>query len=224
MMFGQSYLLSANELRIIAAASGMNEFLIFDTQPEPSKEQQVQSILRLINDGFIVSGETSLTPGEELVALLEMLNQATTAVVAKLLSNEAAPECIYYEESCRKFLRLTPHNLKKGTFEVKLVDKATLFSDFQCLGFLPELREEDVSSGVETKWHADSEMSSNQSVDADALSTFDKYDLSQKRLVESASVGRLSYAWGLTTNSGGVTMCGSYSHCAFMAWLKGALR
>ena len=112
MKIGQTYLMSSNELSLIAAASGLNSFLMFDSQVQSDREAQIQSIFHLIADGLLISKDTTITPGPSLIPLLNAFKSASTAVVAKLSSHEAAPICIYYSNSGETFLRIIPHTQK----------------------------------------------------------------------------------------------------------------
>ena len=70
MKIGQTYLMSSNELSLIAAASGMDSFLMFDSRAQHDRGTQMQSVLRLIADGFLINNGTAITPGPSLAPLL----------------------------------------------------------------------------------------------------------------------------------------------------------
>ena len=75
MRIGQTYLLSSNELNLIAAASGMDKFLMFDSQLQNDRGTQMQSVFRLLTDGLLISKDSSITPSPSLVPLLGHSNQ-----------------------------------------------------------------------------------------------------------------------------------------------------
>lgn len=217
----QSFLMSASELSIIAAASGMDSFLMFDSSLGYSKEQHLQSILRLANDGFFVSRESTLSPSSSLFPILGILRAATVAVVARLSSREAAPVCIYYGPENHDFLRITPRKQKRDSFELRIVNEISLIEDFEASGFLPELRdqpekleEEQPGPALENRFAA--------AMDMPPQSVFEKYSLASKSMIDEAQVAKMSYIWKLLINSTGATAQKNYSRHGFMAWIKGS--
>lgn len=217
MKIGHTYLMSSNELSLIAAASGLNSFLMFDSQMQNDREAQMQSVFRLIADGLLINKDTTITPEPSLVPLLKGFKSASTAVVAKLSSHEAAPICIYYGNSGETFLRIIPHTQKDDIYEVGTTELNDLLDDLESLHFLPVLFD----------WQTDN---SGRPEDGKAVfvrmedkpyATFEKIDLSTQALADRASIIQTSSVWtmssGLEPNIG--YTC--YSRDSFIAWLKG---
>lgn len=222
MSVEETYLLSSNELNLVAAASGMESFLMFFHPLNTSREQQIQSVFRLMNDGFLIGKGTTIEPGPSLIPLLKLLKQSSTVAIAKLSSCEAAPVCIYYD-GIENFLRIVPHVTKKGFYEVGIVELDTLLEDLETLHFLPALRGRqiiDYDSTIDNQW--DNEVSS-VSVKEPPLSTFEKYDLTTKMLIGKTSIVQTPFAWCLTSGPIASTKYTCYSRHNFASWLKGAL-
>lgn len=221
MSTGKTYLLSSDELSLVAAASGIESFLMFFYPLQTDREQQIQSVFRLMNDGFLIGKGTTIGPGPSLIPLLKSLKQASTAIVAKLSSCEAAPVCIYYDDSGEKFLRIVPHAHKKGAYEVGIVGLDILLEDFELLHFLPVLRDQQIidNKGVlANQWEGEV---SSVAVEEQPLSTFEKYDLSTKMLIGEIKIVQTPFAWCLTSAPIDATKRIYYSRRSFAAWLKG---
>lgn len=221
MRTGEAYLLSSDELRLVAAASGLDSFLMFGSRPQTSREQQIQSVFRLMNDGFLIGKDTTIGAGPPLVPLLKALKCASTAAIAKLLSCEAAPVCIYYDDSGEKFLRIIPHKHKEDFYEVSIVELDSLLEDFEALHFLPALRGQHIinnESAPDSHWGNEIDFTV---VEEEPLSTFEKFNLSTKVMIGKSSITQTPFAWCLTSNSIAGTERTRYSRHSFTAWLKG---
>lgn len=223
MSVGETYLLSSDELNLVAAASGIESFLMFFHPLQTNREQQIKSVFRLMNDGLLIGKGTTIGPGPSLAPLLKTLKQASTAIIAKLSSCEAAPVCIYYDDSGEQFLRIVPHAHKKGAYEVGIVGLDLLLEDFESLHFLPMLRDRQIidnNSVQDDQW--DSEVNF-VAVEEPPLSTFEKFNLSTKVSIGEISIVQTPVAWCLTQNliTGTERIC--YSRHSFAAWLKGEL-
>lgn len=221
----ETYLLSSNELRLIAAASGINSFLMFESQAQSSREEEIQSIFRLMNDGFLIGKGTVIEAGPSLAPLLKMFQCASTAIIARLVSHEAAPVCIYYDNSGEKFLCIIPHKHKEDFYEVSIVALDGLIEDFETLHFLPVLRDSlliDSEIISDNRW--DSEVdSAGPTMKENPLSTFEKFNLSAKELRGKASIIQTPFAWCLTFSTTSGEEHTHYSRRSFAAWLKGKL-
>lgn len=217
MRIGQTYLLSSNELNLIAAASGMDKFLMFDSQLQNDRGTQMQSVFRLLTDGLLISKDSSITPSPSLVPLLGAFKSASTAIVARLTSCEAAPICIYYGDSGEKFLRIVPHTQKADTYEVSMTALNDLLDDLEALHFLPVLR----------NWKTDSfgrQGDSTAIIDGPSdtsHSVFEKIDLSTQALIDRASIIQTSSAWVLFSGLESDAERINYSRNIFITWLKG---
>lgn len=223
MSAGKTYLLSSDELSLVAAASGMESFLTFFHSLQTDREQQIQSVFRLMNDGFFIGKGTTIGPGPSLTPLLKSLKQASTATIAKLSSCEAAPVCIYYDDSGENFLRIVPHAHKKGAYEVGIVGLDILLEDFESLHFLPVLRDQQI---IDNKGMPDNQRNgevSSAAVEEQHLSTFEKFDLSTKMLIGEIAIVQTPFAWCLTSDPIAGTKRIYYSRHSFAAWLKGEL-
>ena len=193
----ETYLLSSNELRLIAAASGINSFLMFESQTQASREEEIQSIFRLMNDGFLIGKGTTMEAGPSLAPLLKMFQCASTAIIARLVSHEAAPVCIYYDN----------------------------IEDFETLHFLPVLRDSlliDDEIIPDNRWNSEVD-SASSTVEENPLSTFEKFNLSAKELRGKASIIQTPFAWCLTFSTTSGEEYTHYSRHSFTAWLKGKL-
>ena len=217
MKIGQTYLMSSNELSLIAAASGMDSFLMFDSRAQHDRGTQMQSVLRLIADGFLINNGTAITPGPSLAPLLEVFKSASTAVVAKLSSREAAPICIYFCNSREAFLRIIPHAQRDEIYEVSTTALDALLDDLESLHFLPVLFDwqigslgqlgdnSDVSDRLKDKPHT----------------IFEKIDLSAKTLIGQVSITQDSSVWAMSTGLEPNIEHTCYSRDNFIEWLMG---
>lgn len=222
----ETYLLSSNELCLIAAASGINSFLMFESQAQSSREEEIQSIFRLMNDGFLIGKGTVMEAGPSLTPLLKMFQCASTAVIARLVSHEAAPVCIYYDNSGEKFLCIIPHKHKENYYEISIVALDGLIEDFETLHFLPVLRDSlliDDEIIPDNRWNNSEVNSAGPTVEASPLSTFEKFNLSAKELCGKASIMQTPFAWCLTFSTTSGEENTHYSRHSFTAWLKGKL-
>lgn len=223
MRAGEIYLLSSDELRLVAAASGLDSFLMFDSRPQTSREHQIQSVLRLMNKGFFIGTGTRIGPGPSLAPLLKALKCASTAAIATLLSCEAAPVCIYYDNSGEKILRIIPHKQKEDLYEVSIVELDSLLEDFEALHFLPTRRSQQIignESVPDSHWDSEIDFAV---AEEEPLSTFEKFTLSTKVLIGKASIIQTPFTWCLTFNSIAGTERTRYSRHSFAKWLKGEL-
>ncbi len=223
MSVWETYLLSSDELNLVAAASGIESFLMFFHPLQTSREQQIQSVFRLMNDGFLIGKATTIEPGPSLIPLLKLLKQSSTVTIAKLSSCEAAPVCIYYGDIREDFLRIVPHATKKGFYEVGIVGLDILLEDLETLHFLPVLRGQqiiDYNGATDNSWD---NKESSASVKETSLSTFEKFDLATKMLIGETSIVQTPFAWHLASDSIADTKYTCYSRHNFVAWLKGTL-
>ncbi len=217
-MMNQTYLLSSEEIRIIAAASGLNDFMMFNAGSATTKEHQIQAVLRLINDGFFVNTENGLSPVKSLLPILKVFNCATIAIVGRISSGESPPVCIYCEKEHREFIRILPHQLRKGFYEMGVVDADALFDDLESQGFLPKMRESETPS--KTKWNFYKEnFPAEESGRYQAI--FKRYDLSKKLVIDTALIERTSYTWTFTVWAKETARQAFYTHQVFMDWLRG---
>lgn len=223
MSVEETYLLSSDELNIVAAASGIESFLMFFHPLQISREQQIQSVVRLMNDGFLIGKGTTIEPGPSLIPLLKLLKQSSTVTIAKLPSCEAAPICIYYGGTKEKFLRIVPHATKKGFYEVGIVGLEILLEDLETLHFLPAPRSQQIIDYTDTTANQWDNRVCSASVEEPPLSTFEKFDLATKMLVGETSIVQTPFAWCLTSTLIASTKYTYYSRHNFTAWLKGAL-
>lgn len=220
MKIGQTYLLSFNELSLIAAASGLNTLLMFDCPSQNNRGIQMQSVFRLLTDGLLISKDNAIIPGPSLVPLLNAFKSASTAIVARLTSHEAAPVCIYYGDSEETFLRIVPHAQKADTYEVSITGLNDLLDDLEALHFLPVLREWQTDDFKQHEEYATIFDGAGDSI----FSVFEKTDLSVQALVSRASVIQSPSAWVLLSGLGSTAEHTSYSRNIFISWLKeGAL-
>lgn len=220
MRIGQTYLLSSNELSLIAAASGMNTLLMFDCPSPNDRGAQMQSVFRMLTDGLLIGKDNSITPSPSLIPLLKAFKAASTAIVARLTSYEAAPICIYYGESEETFLRIVPHAQKADTYEVSITGLNDLLDDLEALHFLPVLREWQTD---DFKQQEDSATIFDGAGDS-TFSVFEKIDLSVQTLVSRVSITQSPSAWVLLSDLGPNAEHTSYSRNIFISWLKeGAL-
>lgn len=222
MNVGETYLLSSDELSIVAAASGIDSFLMFNSPLQTNRVQQIQSVLRLMNDGFLIGKGAEIVPGPSLAPILKSLKQASTVSIARLSNCEAAPVCIYCDDSGETFLRIVPHAQKKGFYEIGIVGLDTLLEDFEALHFLPVFRGQQIIDSddiPDNQWDGKA-----HSVSVDTLSTFEKFDLSTKKLIEEISIVQTPFAWCLARSLAASTERIRYSRHIFAAWLKGELK
>lgn len=227
----KTYLMSSGELRIIAAASGMESFLMFEPKPQDSRGVEMQSILRLVNDGFLISEDTSIKPEPSLVPLLYAFQHSSHAIVARLVSGEAAPICIYTNHLANSFLRITPHSLKEDFYKISIVDGALLLDDAESSHFLPMLHdvsfhstpEADNSVGAidDTPEQQMDDETLSHLITTGLLSTFERYDLSTHVLLQKLSIFQTPFAWYMATHSEAGKRLKYYSRDEFAAWLKG---
>lgn len=216
MRIGQTYLLSSNELSLIAAASGLNTLLMFDCPSQNDRGIQMQSVFRLLTDGLLISKDNAITPGPSLIPLLNAFKSASTAIVARLTSHEAAPVCIYYSGREKTFLRIVPHTQKTDTYEVNMIELDDLLDDLEALHFLPVLRDWQTDNFEQPD---DSTAIFDKSGDS-TLSIFEKTDLSTKARVSRASIVQSPSAWVLLSGLESNVERTVYSRDIFITWLK----
>lgn len=223
MSVEKTYLLSADELSLVAAASGIESFLTFFGPLQTDREQQIQSVFRLMNDGFFIGKGTTIGPGPSLIPLLKSLKQASTATIARLSNCEAAPVCIYYDDGAKSFLRIVPHAHKKGIYEVGIVGLDILLEDFESLHFLPVLRGQQIIDNKGAPANQWEDELSSVAIEEQPLSKFEKYDLSTKMLMGEIGIVQTPFAWCMTSAPITGTKCIYYSRHEFTSWLKGEL-
>lgn len=219
MTIGETYLLSYEELNLIAAASGRGSFLMFASAGQKGREQQLQSVFRLINDGLLTQTGEGIRPSPSLFPLLRAFKFATTAVAAKLSNCEGAPVCLYYGGRKNSFLRITPSLYKQDLYEVGLVELDTLLDDLESSRFLPVLHDQDPIHDAAVPDDLPDDLADSLAWKDNILSTFEKFDLSTKMLMESISIVQTPFMWCLSSD----TDCGKpvgYSKHSFTAWLN----
>ncbi len=226
----KTYLMSSDELRIIAAASGMDSFLMFEPGQHDDRGKEMQSILRLANDGFLIHDNASMKPGPSLIPFLHAFQHSSSAIVARLFSGEAAPVCIYADCIAGTFLRIVPHAFKEDFYEISIVDMTLLLDDAESSQFLPVLHEPhflaetDISIGsvADTSDGQKEENSFPLLMTDGVLSTFEKYDLSTHTLLQTLSIFQTPFAWYMAIDSETGKRLTHYSRNEFATWLKGA--
>lgn len=230
MRYTQTYLLTAGELHMAAAASGRKGLLMFGSEEKIGRAQQIQAVFRMMNEGFLLSENGVLRVGAPLVPLLEVFRRSTYAVVAQKADCATTPVCIY--SGGQDFLCIAPHQYRTGLYEVSLHEPDDLINSLEARGLLPtallcpDLNAEEFAGGICGKLEMlDKQWSDHMVRDAFAdelLSTFERYRLSDQASVDKLLILKAPLAWCFVVRSVCPAEPTPYSHGAAAAWLKGA--
>lgn len=229
MRYAQTYLMTAGELHMAAAAGGMKNLLMFKAEEEIDRAQQIQAIFRMVNEGFLINENGTLKAGAPLVPLLNVFRRSTYAIVAKKPGRDAAPVCIY--RGGQNFLCVAPHQQGVGLYEVSFFDSDALLDDLEARGLLPAAHEElnpnaeEFDGGIYERIKALGEQWSNQMVcdvfADELLSFYEQYRLSDQASIDKLLILKAPFAWCTIERSAHSVGPTAYSRGTVGAWLKG---
>ena len=203
---------------------------MFGSEEKIDRAQQIQSLIRMMNEGFLIRENGALRVGAPLAPLLEVFRRSTHAVVAQKADCATTPVCIY--PGGQDFLCIAPHRYRAGLYEVGLHEPDDLINSLEARGLLPtallcpDLNAEEFAGGIRGKLEIlDRQWSDHMVRDAFAdelLSTFERYRLSDQASVDKLLILKAPLAWCSAVRSVCPAEPTPYSHSAAAAWLKGA--
>lgn len=151
MTRNESFLMSSSELNLLVAASGAENFLAFQSEIVPDRFQQIRSVSRLLNEGFLVQSSKGLVPGRAMSCFLDIISTAQTAVVIKTKSEEAPPHCIYSTDWSNEIACIVPYENRSDTYKIHTITVNELFDDFEVMRILPDSIDTVLELAVESK-------------------------------------------------------------------------
>lgn len=227
----RAFLMTSDELQIVAAASGMNSVLLFQPTVSFDRARQIQAVCRLIKDGFFVQDETKLRLGPHLVPFAQVFKHTKNVIVAHPAGTDAPPFCIYHDKTGHEFAIISPHENRNDTYKLCIVDEEALIEDLELLHFLPVLYDDEfVISGVSDN---DAQQLTNEicaelndenildSIGENLVSLFEQYSLAEGSCVGRLIVFRASPTWAVIVRNAEENKLSYYHRDKFANWLRG---
>jgi len=228
MTFHETFLMTSDELQIVAAASGIKHFLTFLTEGTQHRPLQAQTVLRLINEGFFVRNNTTLAPGKPSRPFLQILREAAFAVVVTAANRETAPVCIYSDAEKKKCIQIIPYEHRVNTFEISIFDPELLLRNLEQMNLLPA-SESGIFPQDEGKQQVPSEVicidkqrdkkEIYRSMQSGVLSSFDRYDLAAQKIVSNMMIAQSDFTWRMAFKTSDDIQISEYSRSRAAVWL-----
>lgn len=148
MMNGQTYLMNADELQIVAAASGMSTVMIFQPRVSFDRTRQIMAILRLIRDGFFIQDDSSIKISPKLAPLTKVLSESAYVNVIRTFDASTPPCCVYYNSRTDRFVLITTHHGKEDLYRLCIADPDDLADKLEELKMIPTLYDDQFAVGT----------------------------------------------------------------------------
>lgn len=226
----QIYLLTSAELGMIAAASGLKRFIMFEEDETLDREHLLQAVFRLVRDGFFVCGESTVQPGELLRPILPMMRHPAAVVVMRNALDQTPPTCLYWHDE-QGTLQVSPHSYRKGFYEVSLRRADRFYEDLEARGLLPtqpddrlvnpDSEDEQVAcklAGLNENWD---EANVRDTFGKDLLSICEKYDPSKHIVTDRLLIVQGTFTPHMVLSSSFGLKAVTYSRDGLVRWLKG---
>lgn len=209
-----SILLSAAELRMLMAASGLNRALLFHYGDKISRKDQLQAINTLVNDGLFVCEKESMRPNVTFLEFINILRDCEDAVVAIPEKDTSPQMCIYHGRNSGLYLGIVPLESKKECYKVFSADPMGLMNSLEQIKLIPSVDEEiDAQQPVQK----------SSGIDDKPLSKFQRWSISKSTQTDSLTILRRAGTWLIRQENLDYTKMHNYSAECVLAWLKGEL-
>ena len=207
-----SVLFSAAELRILAAASGLEHAILFGSNDGVTRSSQIQAVNALINDGLLVCDESGLHPNGKMVEFISVLSDdCNNAIVVHPAKDISPPLCIYYSRHSGLYLVIVPVESKKEYYRVFVADDTGLVNTLKQMGLIPSTDEEiDMLEPEQDSIR----------IDDRPLSRFDRWSISSG-VQTSISVLRRAAIWLVIFEHTNGPELYNYSDEFILAWMRG---
>lgn len=231
MRQGHTFYMTADEIRVIAAASGMKSILLFQTDDPPDRIRQIQAIFRLIRDGFLLQNNGSLVIGAELAPFVDVFKRTADVILVRPAETEAPPFCIYRDASAQRAVTISPAANRENIYKLCIVDVDMLVEELESLRLLPMPHTDDPDDMTELPddirpfFAGDiaEEGCGNNADPADRhiISRFERFSLAETVCTERFMVYRSEAFWAVWIHNekGDRVFC--YCRSRFSDWLKG---
>lgn len=225
-----TFLVTSDELQIIAAASGLSRVLLFQTELPFDRSRQIQAVYRLIRDGFFTQDEKGLKPGPQLIPFIKAFKCAKNIAVHP--SGTDAPSlCVYYDESNHEYATISPCENKDDTYKLNIENEGALIEDLESLNILPSPHNGEVNlhgtldEGIREKanemsaeWKRSSSFFLSPENNA---SVFERYSLADGKCIDRLIIFRESSDWIAVVCNDVENRCFYYSRDELTNWLRG---
>lgn len=210
---GISILFSTAELRILAAASGLEHAILFCSNDGVTRSGQIQAVNALVNDGLLVCDESGLHPKGKLLEFINILSEScNNAVVVRPAKDISPPLCIYYSSNSGLYLVIVPIESKKEYYRVFAADDVSLLNELKQIRLIPSTSEE--IDMLETT-------QDSIKINDMQLSRFERWSISSGIQTNNISVLRRAAVWLINLDrTNGSEIC-SYSDEFILSWLRG---
>lgn len=232
MIGEQVYLMTSAELSMIAAASGLKRFLMFEEDETPDREHQLQAVFRLARDGFFVCGESTIQPGEVLRLILPLIKHPAAVVAMRSASDQTPPACLYWHDE-QETLQVTPHGCRRGFYELSLRKADPLLEDLEARGLLPAQPDDRLAEADNEDEYVDRKLADlskfrdegniREVFGADLLSICDRYDPLGCAVTDCLLIVQGTFTPHMVLVSALGLRTVAYSRDGFVKWLKGAI-
>lgn len=206
----RAYLLSEEELNILAAVSGMNGLISFRPAQPPGPSDRAAAAYQLLRRGALIQEKTGVRPADALFPLFRTMREAGSAVLLTPRGSEAPRLLLYC--AARELVYLTPHETKQDSLRLGLSDYDGLPERLEEWGLFPpgctaepagiaEFQEEDIPS-LTLSAGPDDRPSDQGPPDESILTLLERLDVRKGTVQERAAIFRTPISWGFAAGSG----------------------
>lgn len=201
----KTVLVSSDELRIIAAASGLKSFLIFQQEDKFERIQQIQAVYHLLRDDLLTQGRTGITVGESLRSIVLVLQGANTVVTVRGAGITIPPISFFSSKDQKKYVYVVPSKSRHNTYRIGIATAEEILELLEQMRTLPIVLRNDFSNLSLPQEELNAKIAmldDNWSINAvtDVLgnsfaSLFEKYNLSDEVCTDRLLVCQASLGW-----------------------------
>lgn len=205
----RAYLLSEEELNILAAVSGMNGLISFQPAQASSPSDRAAAVYQLFQRGALIQGETGVRLADALFPLFRAMREAGSAVLLTPRGSEAPRLLLYC--AARELVYLMPHETKQDSLRLGLSGYNDLPERLEEWGLFPagctaepaeiaELQEKDIPP-LTLSIGPDDRPSDRGPLDESILTLLERLDVRKGTVQERAAIFRSPIFWGFAAGS-----------------------
>ena len=220
------FLMTEEEIKIIAALSGVKRVMIFFYPNKASVNLEVVAINRLLNEGILIRKERQIGPSDEILPIVNIFQRASQVILIRDPKKRRLPFCVYLDDGQPTVLCITPHENKCGLFRIFLSDSDALLEELENSRMIPTTLGDDyeglnIASEGRNRLEEDC---SNYEEDIEkikpdeTISTFEKLNISSGEVVGKLVIFRTPLSWGLYCPGERVTY---FSRNLLLKWIRG---
>lgn len=219
-----SFLVTSEELQIIAAVSNINVLFMFEPKYSFDRIRQIQTINKLINEGFLIREKTGLKLSAQFNSIIDVLKFAKEVVVANSIKLNSLPACIYYSEIQNKCVLFTPQKTREDTYRIAVINADSLIEELEMLSLLPTIKDYEffVSSfnNFNGIYEENCEMLLEEFKD-NILCRFEKYCTNTQNKIHDLTILLAGVDWIMFFQSIERNKVLKFNKNDFISWLKG---